>query len=727
MAGLALGLAGRGLGMAGTAMMGTAGFAGRTLVSPGMLGSIARYSAVGMVLSSLPNPTARKQAIDRALFEANQEARNEYLQVKEKFKRDTQIAAIYRDSTYKQRIVEASFESDPTKKKHAKTMAFLNKSFEEKEEHLAKEKIDMMQKVESDWRKIASEQDKEFTERLGEGVSNWGTRWANTGRGLRHGAAQGIDALTGLIGTVTLGKLHGTNLAASADEHQKNLAGQTQSFNVGKDVKDQRIEKEDGSFIDIKNGKATVSWKDEETRAILMEQLRELKIHTKYEEHAKKVADEREKQQKIVLQEQNKARIETAERQKGMNLMSLGTDYIIQKAQLDYVRQSPFASAESKMMAAIEQERLNAETQIDKQTIAKKRELEEQDENYEEKEAINKDHSDKIAALQKNLGGDKQKFEEEKKKLEQERDQALAASDDAHRYIVSDTDKKKWDEERQTEIDKLNEKYNLEEDAKQARQKWHEDTKEERTAAIKKAGDDAVEWAKNQFAQHELQEANWAPRSLHPENPFQNQPIWTTKGWHQFSDPQAYEQSVVLDARRASQGREHAKWEKQFQQSEVERKKNDPKQQADNEEKRQIDQRRRDKETEAGKQVRKVKASDERFQQVDLESQLQKAQAGMAAMAKADMLNAAMRSPIRSGLEESFSMINDELIRVGEARRLGLDWQGNGGTGTASVAGEMVKPLIDELQRHKELLFNSVKYLEDIDRKLNGGVPARLR
>jgi len=680
MAGLALGLAGRGLGMAGTAAMGTAGFAGRTLVSPGMLGSIARYSAVGMVLNSLPNPAARKQAIDRALFEANQEARNEYLQVKEKFKRDAQIASIHRESTYKQRIVEASFESDPTKKKHAKTMAFLNKSFEEKEEHLAKEKIDMMQKVESDWRKIASEQDKGARERIGERVGNWGTRWANTGRGLRHGAAQGIDSLTSGLSFGLLG----TNLAASADEHQRNLAGQTQSFNVGKDVKDQRIEKEDGSFIDIKNGKATVSWKDEETRAILMEQLRELKIHTKYEEHAKKVANEQEKQQKIVLQEQNKSRIEMAERQKGMNLMSLGTDYIIQKAQLDYVRQSPFASAESKMMAVIEQERLDAETQIDAQTIAKKRELEEQDENYEEKEAINKDYSDKIAALSQNLGGDKQKFEEEKKKLEQERNEALAASDDAHRYIVSDTERELWDKERDQALENLKNKYAKDNEPLKIamkNQQWQDN--------------DAVIWEERQEERDRALKNK--PLMQSKEQAIYDADAKVLQRWRNVID----EFVETAEPMTEQHSREKAKVLQERQRKETEAQKK-----------------------EAEKQVRKVKASEERFQQVDLESQLQKAQVGMTAMAKADMLNAAMRSPIRSGLEESFSMINDELMRVGEAQRLGLDWTNSGGGGGTDANTQAI---VDGLKGYERLLHDQVSSLQHIKRLLGGGVPMRFK
>jgi len=63
----ALRIAGQGLGMAGKGAMGAAKFGGRTMVSPGMIGSMARWTVASMVISSLPNPAARQQAIDKAL------------------------------------------------------------------------------------------------------------------------------------------------------------------------------------------------------------------------------------------------------------------------------------------------------------------------------------------------------------------------------------------------------------------------------------------------------------------------------------------------------------------------------------------------------------------------------------------------------------------------------------------------------------------------------------
>lgn len=89
------------------------------------------------------------------------------------------------------------------------------------------------------------------------------------------------------------------------------------------------------------------------------------------------------------------------------------------------------------------------------------------------------------------------------------------------------------------------------------------------------------------------------------------------------------------------------------------------------------------------------------------------------------MLNAAMRSPVRSGLEESFTMINDDLMRVGEARRLGLDWQGNKGIDTA--ADKSVQPMVDALQQHKTILENQQKALENVERALTQGITVKAR
>ena len=61
-------------------------------------------------------------------------------------------------------------------------------------------------------------------------------------------------------------------------------------------------------------------------------------------------------------------------------------------------------------------------------------------------------------------------------------------------------------------------------------------------------------------------------------------------------------------------------------------------------------------------------------------------------------VQAAMQLPVRSGLEESYNMVNDELIKQGEAQRLG------GSSEVAKVIDESIKPALEKLDRHYEKL-----------------------
>jgi hypothetical protein len=57
-----------------------------------------------------------------------------------------------------------------------------------------------------------------------------------------------------------------------------------------------------------------------------------------------------------------------------------------------------------------------------------------------------------------------------------------------------------------------------------------------------------------------------------------------------------------------------------------------------------------------------------------------------------------MQLSVRGGLEESFNMVNDELIKQGEAQRLG------GNSDVAKVVDESIKPALEKLDRHYEKL-----------------------
>jgi len=75
-------------------------------------------------------------------------------------------------------------------------------------------------------------------------------------------------------------------------------------------------------------------------------------------------------------------------------------------------------------------------------------------------------------------------------------------------------------------------------------------------------------------------------------------------------------------------------------------------------------------------------------------------------------LDAAMRLPVRGGLEESYNMVNDELMRQGEAQRLG----GKTGEQQVELSGKSLQPVLDRLDK----MFMK---LED---KLQTGVPVKV-
>jgi len=127
----ALRFAGQGLGLAGRGAMGAAQFGAQTMVSPGMIGSMARWTAASMVLSSLPNPAARKQAIDKALHEANREAEREYLSLREDMKRNNQLRKRQREFDFTQRVLDSHFLANPEERNIERRMAEIGKKYDD--------------------------------------------------------------------------------------------------------------------------------------------------------------------------------------------------------------------------------------------------------------------------------------------------------------------------------------------------------------------------------------------------------------------------------------------------------------------------------------------------------------------------------------------------------------------------------------------------------------------
>jgi hypothetical protein len=85
----------------------------------------------------------------------------------------------------------------------------------------------------------------------------------------------------------------------------------------------------------------------------------------------------------------------------------------------------------------------------------------------------------------------------------------------------------------------------------------------------------------------------------------------------------------------------------------------------------------------------------------------------MEAESRKIMLDAAMRLPVRCGLEESYNMVNDELIKQGEARRLGgtLPQQQQ-----VELTDKSLKPILDRLD----------KMFQKLEDKLQTGVPVKV-
>jgi len=96
------------------------------------------------------------------------------------------------------------------------------------------------------------------------------------------------------------------------------------------------------------------------------------------------------------------------------------------------------------------------------------------------------------------------------------------------------------------------------------------------------------------------------------------------------------------------------------------------------------------------KEVRK--RADIEGRAIDHQEAVEKAQSALKFEERKRAVQAAMQLPVRSNLEESYNMVNDELIKQGESLRLG------GSSEVAKVVDESIKPALEKLDRHYEKL-----------------------
>jgi hypothetical protein len=661
--------------------MGAARLGGQAMVSPGIIGSMTRWTTLSMVLSSLPNPAARKQAIDKALFDANREAQREYMSVREQFRRDAKSASIHRESDYRQRISSAQFMDDPLEKQHAKKMAGLTKTRQETEERFAKKQIKELEKSDKDWRTMMSRKDSRFLERVGEDLGNWGTGWKQWGQGLVHGAAKGIDTLT----------FGATGLASSEEDFAKRLGKKTQTFKLtspeGQRIEDFRIDNEQtGSYIEVKNGVMTLKVIDDNETTDLLNQAQLEKsdqIIKTIEEASRK---EQDRLHKIEEQQRKATEIAFRERQKDMNLQSLGTDYIIQQAQVDAVLNSPFASVEQKMMARIEQRRLARDYKIDQ--------------DYEEEKARTYSTDD------------------DRKKLATERDTKLATSkteveqeynEKMQHPGLTDTERRQLEAERDAKLSRVQSDINKEHDDALAQLPKYEVTDDDRQA-LDKERDDKLADLKAGF------DTTGASQDVGDK----------VMAWMRETDWSGRRASARKGASTKQQDEIDQQYNEELRQKRKEFESQDPRYTEYEGKKRQIESDRVQAEKELADQGVKVGASPEQLTEKANVHAMRKAGSAMQAQQESMMLGTAMRSPVRSNLEESFNMINDELMRVGEAKRLGLDWQGSKDDG--KDMGVAVGTMTAELEKHGKILEDQAKSLRHIRDALDPrGIPVRVQ
>ena len=357
----ALRFAGQGLGLAGKGLMGAAALGGRTMVSPGMIGSMARWTAASMVLSSLPNPAARKQAIDKALHEANREAEREYVSLREDMKRNNQLRKREREFQSTQRIADARFLANPEERNFERRMADIDKKYDETLQKIEEVSLKRQQDLEESQRIMESRRDVSMVTRYGEGISNFGKGTYNTGVGAVQGAAGLIDLLP--FGTTDL---HGKNA-----DWEKHMSAKNMTMVVPKEwtdkygrMEDKEVSLSDNAGYKIVDGMVK-AWgktaKDLEKAQEEFQKFREGMEKNHIDAMQKQAQAQREAERRHAEMKQT---METTAKSKQLGILDIETDAVIKDAQLDAVLKSRFTSPEQKVSAKLEKEALAEQAAI---------------------------------------------------------------------------------------------------------------------------------------------------------------------------------------------------------------------------------------------------------------------------------------------------------------------------------------------------------------------------
>jgi len=780
----ALRFAGQGLGLAGRGAMEAARFGGRTMISPGIIGSLARWTAASMVLSSLPNPAARKHAIDRALHEANREAEREYMSLKEDMKRNHQLHKREREFQYTQRIADARFLANPEERNFERRMAELDKKYDETLQKIDEGMLQKQQDTDEAFRLMMSRRDVSFHKRAGEWGSNLERGIGDLGvAGIRE-VARFTDLLTSAI---TLGQ-SGTNLYGNPGDWEKRSWGRTTTFAVPNELQGDL----EGTSFRLANGaKATVK----SGELIVLEKIHgdAERLHVQVQRAADHIVKQREDAKIKFTQERlaNEKRLETMKlteqhllKNNQLGFMDIETHSVIQGAQLDAVINSRFASPEQKLMARLDKELLFRQTAIAQEFNGKRNEMVEAKQGVSEEEQKDLDHKYRqlnqddlnktkkgyFAANQKTdddfIDDDAfQQFGERRAQRQQDMQKELKELQDHYKSLPNHSFDTDLEQEKAQNV--IKQHY-----ANRNAHDFRETRKDYFSANNLTEEDFETSEANQQFKKREAQREKDKRKELEK---LRNRPVYLEATDSEYAEiDQRYDRRQNELAERAQkQAEENARGEVAESLNDLEQSRQQNKAAAtakgqDNggfwnwfSEVREdnandldkIDQlydsmaKQRINEIQ-NRHLQNIKNSDEfqdelktlredraqehgdlhtrrlKRQRGDIESgaldaqeAVQKNRIVLEIQERKQAIQAAFQLPVRSSLEESYNMVNDELIKTGEAKRLG------------GADAEMIKaleqtlaPSLEKLDQHAEKLELILKSGE-VKVEIQGGVP----
>jgi hypothetical protein len=675
----ALRFAGQGLGLAGRGAMEAARFGGRTMVSPGMIGSMARWTAASMVLSSLPNPAARKQTIDKALHEANRAAEREYISLRGDMKRNNQLRKREREFQYTQRIADARFLANPEERNFQRRMADIDKKYDETLQKIEEVSLKRQQDLEESQRIMASRRDVSMVTRYGEDIGNFGKGVYNTGVGAVQGAAGLIDLLT--FGATNL---HGTNA-----DWEKKMSAKNMTMVIPKEWTDKygqmdnkEVNLSDNAGYKIASG-VVKAWgktaKDLEKAQEEIQKLREGMERNHMDAMQKQAQSQREDERRHA---EMKQAMETAVKSKQLGILDIETDTIIKDAQLDAVLKSRFTSPEQKMYAKMEKEALAEQTAISLKYNGKRNEM------VDVQDPATEQEKNDLNAKYRNQDDADLKDTKAKFKATGQRDEDFEKSKEHKEYQAR---AQKRGQDKQKELEELNKRVKLAPATEQEKVELDAKYQERDDAALQEAKD-KYESTRQKNADAEMAEYmdDWKQRKAEAMEKATTGGLFGTKISRPYSGDPGNVHTAFAREYDAKRKEVEQKSQSDFTKSEEYKEYQKGKTERDKTKQEELD----------GLNNRKElrKRGDIEGRAIDNMEAVEQAQFAMKFEERKRMVQAAMQLPVRSNLEESYNMVNDELMKQGEAQRL---W---GGSEVAKVIDESIKPALEQLDRHYEKL-----------------------